>query len=140
MNKYRAWDRYREHMCLVDYIEWNVDGTIKSISLNYHGAYYLADRVDNIVLMQFTGILDRYGKEIYDKDIIDCSVDDGELAIVEWDNDRHMWVHSRGNKSWNFAFTGIKVKGNVYETPLLITQGGIYETPIEDLHYYEENW
>lgn len=86
-------------------------------------------RLDDIEVMQFTGLLDRHGKEIYEGDILKwlCtkSGDKKEknyIVVIDWE--RHMYritIHHNGEKwatgksYWNNDDR--EVIGNIYENP-----------------------
>ena len=85
--------------------------------------------------MQFTGLLDKNGKEIYEGDIIQVN---DEYRLVEWDEHRMQfmaigqttWTGEKG-KSGNPKVAGDELKdfrqhliseiiGNIYENPELL--------------------
>jgi hypothetical protein len=79
------------------------------------------------VLMQYTGLRDKNGKEIYEGDILhDCGVLHGADYQVKWDvsffagcdTDIHRKMFLRG-----FRFKDCEVIGNIYENPELIEDG-----------------
>ena len=87
-------------------------------------------------LMQFTGLLDRNGKETYENDIIKyhdydesfgkVKYDKWKIGQIIWDNEHLRYQSETGNKygKWleNFyRMNYIEVIGNIYENPELLT-------------------
>uniref|UniRef100_A0A6M3KEL1 Putative YopX protein n=1 Tax=viral metagenome TaxID=1070528 RepID=A0A6M3KEL1_9ZZZZ len=133
--KFRAWDKSSKKMGMVQ---------IKQILIpdgnNEHGHQELA--VSHLkfgtnpshwlispILMQYTGLKDNNGKEIYEGDIVNL-IPDGyvkEIATVEWDNNNASWIYRRiselelVNKSGVYVkWEPVEVIGNIYENPKLI--------------------
>jgi len=118
--KFRAWnhemDRY-EYYGVVQF-----EGSIVSD--------WGADKYDWIV-EQFTGLLDKNGKEIYEGDIIQDSTfkDRGSyIMAVEWEKEAASFVLTR--KGWAFRHyfyescdpNDCEVIGNIYESPELLKE------------------
>ena len=86
--------------------------------------------MDDLVVMQFTGLFDKDGKEIYEGDIFDEELIDSDTGIaysypyVCFENG--MFTDEVGDESLWDIITGIdgkvryKVIGNIYENPELI--------------------
>jgi len=83
------------------------------------------------VLMQFTGLLDKKGKEIYEGDVLDwgdnfnskvywdeetASFRIEELGIAVWKGEKYPRTHDLN--SYTYTAT---IKGNIYENPSLLT-------------------
>ncbi len=118
--KFRLWDKELG-------MEYNpILGPIKKMSLNF-----LLANVDD-VLMQYTGINDIAGKEIYEGDIVEPQY--GGRYIVkfgEFDNHQEWEDNVSGNGwylddlKWNglshlYSDKELKVIGNIYENPELL--------------------
>ena len=81
----------------------------------------------DLELMQFTGLLDKNGKEIYEGDIVKDSEE--KLLTIEWDahhvafvaSDRWMeWLRGYGNSGNPYEARQCEIIGNIYENPELI--------------------
>lgn len=88
--------------------------------------------IKDVVLEQFTGLLDRNGKEIYEGDIITETIDDGSNKIIQiyevyWDEDM-LNFGIRGTKGFNYNLhdelwqtnASREVIGNIHENPELL--------------------
>ncbi len=85
------------------------------------------------ILMQFTGLKDKNGKEIYEGDVFPCLYAfDGctdHVMRVEWNDDRSgffpRWDYSKCQQKnvtkTMHDLTRLEVIGNIYENPELIT-------------------
>lgn len=73
-----------------------------------------------IILMQFTGLYDRAGKEIYEGDILEHSKEENYKVV--WNDGGYWWVENKDFGSdflWRWAKVS-KIIGNIYETPKLL--------------------
>lgn len=79
-----------------------------------------------LTLMQYTGLKDKNGKEIFEGDIVNYSEHPAGMATVEW-NERGYFelVFPSGAKNFIpdkhlFRMYGFEVIGNIYDNPELI--------------------
>lgn len=81
-------------------------------------------QVDPETVGQYTGLPDRYGKEIYKGDI--CRDSLGWVFVVEWDNDGSRFIgrHSQPRGDTYICYVGrepaVEVIGNIYDNPELL--------------------
>ncbi len=119
--KFRAWDEVSEKM-----LNWNefLDTNMKNT--------FIAPESTGLILMQYTGLHDKNGKEIYDGDIITCKQYIGgnfvdyhlEKGFVEF-KDGEFGVHREQGyylsikKLLEYNYK-IEVIGNIYDNPGLL--------------------
>ena len=86
--------------------------------------YNLRSEYDDVKLMQFTGLLDKIGKEIYEGDLIKVG-NFGDLHEVIWEERAYYRMRKLGSNT-GIAFyvndRSLEVIGNIYENPELLTQ------------------
>ncbi len=109
--KFRAWDKRNKKMYK-------------------HEEIYIWDRFmkDDMSfqyapLMQYTGLKDKNGEEIYEGDILEYKSTFGknertELLLVSWSNTDGMWC--MGYIRTDYAIRNSSVIGNIYEHPELL--------------------
>jgi uncharacterized phage protein (TIGR01671 family) len=81
---------------------------------------------DDIVLMQFTGLKDKNGKDVFEGDVVSCSSLRGNdcLHAVVWEEPKimtHMGSWNLSGMSAGYDWIGQEeVRGNIYENPELL--------------------
>ena len=115
--KFRCWDTSQNKLRYdVTGFEHYNDNEMSGIFLN--GDYF---EIATNPTMQFTGILDKNGKEIYEGDILQID----SVCFVKW-NDNMATYDCRFNgetKSLDYILSSrcdIEIIGNIYENPTLL--------------------
>ena len=111
--KFRAWDTQYKKM----YPEIAVDGD-GCVVYMYDDGY---ENYPSQIVMQYTGLKDKNGVEIYEGDIVryigQLNPDKYKLFIIEWDNKLAGFYAGGGQIR---RAKGYEVIGNLYETPELL--------------------
>lgn len=114
--KFRAWDIENERMYNVEGITFSGRGTV---ILQYGPV--IKKHLEDVRLLQYTGLRDKNGKEIYEGDIVKTSK--GFLPVIfsngsfRTDEDT-IWAGLVGAQS-------VEIIGNIYENPELAVLPGI---------------
>jgi uncharacterized phage protein (TIGR01671 family) len=118
--KFRAWD--------IGKIIYGVSPSYEINGMSETGTIRLYNP-GKFPVMQFTGLKDKNGKEIYEEDILHRDfrkVPNSPNWLVVFDREKGRWVFKRGEKAFGgFGLTTTsakeyKVIGNIYENPELI--------------------
>ena len=119
---------------VIKFRAWDGDEITNEFSLYSDGK--IASRVGTfspkpLILMQFTGLYDLHGKEIYEKDrirygAIDADGNTHEMkGTIEWDSEECGFVVESDSDKWPIIAMRFVIQkeiiGNAYETPDLIS-------------------
>lgn len=112
--KFRAWDKKGLAMSHPFFIGWKQCEVRKSV-LDVCNA--------RLIVMQYTGLKDKNGKEIYEGDIIQAGDDVFKILYSNNDFCHVFWLNSQKNYMTLPFLKGIKdfeMIGNIYENPELL--------------------
>lgn len=128
--KFRAWDGDSGRMCEVRRLDLHEPKTALLAFHHLDGEYDVEEVALSLIeLMQFTGLLDRNGKEIYEGDIIEVweEVDRERLFSVKcevtwWELVAGWWLGSVSRSLGALERKNLQaeVVGNIYENPELL--------------------
>lgn len=115
--KFRAWDKRTLKMRPIFQILWNEKGEVNAINAD-------PTHLDDIVLMQFTGLKDAKGREIYEGDVVKNDQWNPEVYKIMFDTGAFCMSRSDSNTIVDIKYiNGFEVIGNIYEHPSLTTKG-----------------
>lgn len=120
--KFRAYDT-KEKKWLLGYEYPNLGGFSMFGEVMMMGEYasllssYFPDRLEDIDLMQFTGLLDKNGKEIYEGDIVKTEDFTGYIWYRSPDFVIRQDIGSNNEHTYLDFFREREVIGNIYENP-----------------------
>lgn len=139
--KFRAYDiknkQWLNQVPSLEYLLDDPDGAVSHHDIDEESAVFFCPRNplgstfnNRIIYQQFTGLLDKNGKEIYEGDIIkgfaSCHFDKEDIIIAKviWQDDWGWWGFEQGNGKEEFLWYEIKndaeIIGNVFENSDLL--------------------
>lgn len=123
--RYRAWHKTWEEMGQVKRIRFDDDGNVTTVLFKGKD-FGVNETIDKIVLMQSTGLRDKNGKEIFEKDILDYN---GREVIVKWHGSYACFIYEfvdelkNRTTEWQplyLSYYKFEIIGNSLENPELL--------------------
>lgn len=119
--KFRAWDRTSDIMRTdISSIDYDGSGKVAQINVVTGADILFPDK--EAILMQYTGLKDKNGVEIYEGDIVALSeeYDEDRSYAIEWQINGY-WLDGWDGNEYGFPDEDtLEVIGNVYENPELL--------------------
>lgn len=126
--KFRAWDRVTKYMAEVTGLKTGyTDGSIGIWYINREGEENLCKpQKSDIELMQYTGLKDKNGTEIYEGDIVMFGKEVGFIGELQHGS----YTFNRKETYWKcdpipfctMSFKYVEVISNIYENPELLEE------------------
>ena len=123
--RYRAWKKAGKELGRVGQITFELDGSVSHVL--FKGKFLDFNvPINEIELMQSTGLFDRNGKEIFEGDILDYR---GRKALVRWHGSYASFIYRfvdephKQKAEWKplyLAYMKCEIIGNIYENPELL--------------------
>nr|DAM63497.1 MAG TPA: YopX protein [Caudoviricetes sp.] len=120
--RYRAWKKAGKELGRVGQITFELDGSVSHVL--FKGKFLDFNvPINEIELMQSTGLFDRNSKEIFEGDILDYR---GRKALVRWHGSYASFIYRfvdephKQKAEWKplyLAYMKCEIIGNIYENP-----------------------
>ena len=122
--KFRAWLKEEKKMVNVETIDFT-DKSMQHLEKNeIIDAYLLRTTfLEDIELMENTGVKDKNGKEIYEGDIIICKYGPEITMEVKWVDEGFRTLGKYNGENYvGYVKNSAEVIGNIYENPELLEE------------------
>jgi uncharacterized phage protein (TIGR01671 family) len=123
--KFRAWDEKTKQIYKIISLNCRRNGTVSGTIYRKGSGLTTCLTMQNPPIMQFTGFLDKNGKECFEGDIVRCT--NGSEGVWVWSNKTGMYRidTTQTIKGWNHPIEGfdqdtMEIIGNIYENPKLL--------------------
>lgn len=110
--RFRAWNEVSEKM-----LNWN-----EFLNTNMKNTF-IAPESTGLILMQYTGLHDKNGKEIYEGDVVKIKYRDEDIGKVIYEHNGFSIDVTNMNKNYgrvSFVNNFMEVIGNIYDNPELL--------------------
>ncbi len=133
--RFRAWDKQKKQMLEIRELTFLVDDgnplcveAWEPDAKEKTNAYLITLAPETFELMQFTGLKDRHGKEIYEGDVVKCVAEKEYIGEVQFDEQQGAWIilWQPNNKKQK---SGCDNLASTWPSPLKDIIGNIYENP-----------
>lgn len=131
--KFRAWDRGRSEMLPITSMNWSewwvscepiLEDSVLPLAYGDRNSFKNED-TDRHILMQYTGLKDRNGKEIYEGDIVRVEpkngygyiTEDTDIGVITWVTGYYMVEMDKQTPFFMLYCAYFEVIGNIYENP-----------------------
>ena len=111
--KFRAWDTHEDVMNRVDYIDF-ANGVV---GLSNEDVKDYEQPIHRVKFMQYTGLKDAKGVEIYEGDIVEAPSSKAKYLV---DYVEGSFIGRIKYREYTTLYKGLKVIGNIYENPELL--------------------
>ncbi len=133
--KFRAWNKQYTEMDFFEKCKSGIQYQFGNMQVSSgwdseKNPTYEHDDSDNYEIMQFTGLLDKTGKEIYEGDILKCEYGVGQVVYsagcptVQWIDDKEAMMEFVFSKDGKYTRRHedelFEIIGNIYANPELL--------------------